>query len=73
MKLLNSVKLAMENRTLRLEKWIIKENIKRTKFQKFLMDKVNEPYEIEKLRTENKNMRVTIKNLRKILKEEKQW
>lgn len=72
MKLLNSVKLAMENRTLRLENESLKKTLKEQSF-KILMDKVNEPYEIEKLRTENKNMRVTIKNLRKILKEERQW
>ena len=71
MKLLNSVKLAMENRTLRLENEALKKTLKEQSF-KTLMSKVNEPFEIERLRTENKNMRLTIKNLRKILKEEKQ-
>lgn len=71
MKLLNSVKLAMENRTLRLENEELKKTLKEQSF-KTLMNKVNEPFEIERLRTENKNMRLTIKNLRKILKEEKQ-
>lgn len=71
MKLLNSVKLAMENRTLRLENEELKKTLKEQSF-KTLMDKVNEPFEIERLRTENKNMRLTIKNLKKILKEEKQ-
>lgn len=71
MKLLNSVKLAMENRTLRLENEALKKTLKEQSF-KTLVGKVNEPFEIERLRTENKNMRLTIKNLRKILKEEKQ-
>lgn len=71
MKLLNSVKLSMENRTLRLENETLKKTLKEQSF-KTLMNKVNEPFEIERLRTENKNMRLTIKNLRKILKEEKQ-
>lgn len=71
MKLLSSVKLAMENRTLRLENESLKKTLKEQSF-KTLMGKVNEPFEIERLRTENKNMRLTIKNLRKILKEEKQ-
>lgn len=61
----------MENRTLRLENEELKKTLKEQSF-KALMDKVNEPFEIERLRTENKNMRLTIKNLRKILKEEKQ-
>ena len=71
MKLISYVKLAMENRTLRLENESLKKMLKDQSF-KSLMDKVNEPFEIERLRTENKNMRITIKNLRKILKEEKQ-
>ena len=61
----------MENRTLRLENESLKKTLKEQSF-KTLMGKVNEPFEIERLRTENKNMRLTIKNLRKILKEEKQ-
>lgn len=70
LKLPKIIDLNIKINLLELENEMLKDTIKDKLFKAF-MDKIQEPYEIERLRKQNKNLRIKNKNLKELLKEEK--
>ena len=67
---LTKLQLIHKLNTLETEKKVLEDIIK-DKLYKTFMDKLQEPQEINRLRKENKNLRVKNKTLKSLLKDEK--
>lgn len=67
---LTKLQLIHKLNTLETEKNVLEDTIKDELYKTF-MDKLQEPQEINRLRKENKNLRVKNKTLKSLLKDEK--
>lgn len=67
---LEKIQLFKRINTLELEKSVLEETIKSELYKTF-MDKLQEPQEINRLRKENKNLRIKNKTLKNLLRGEK--
>ena len=67
---LTKLQLIHKLNTLETEKNVLEDTIK-DKLYKTFMDKLQEPQEINRLKKENKNLRVKNKTLKSLLKDEK--
>lgn len=67
---LEKIQLFKRINNLELEKSVLEETIKSELYKTF-MDKLQEPQEINRLRKENKNLRIKNKTLKNLLRDEK--
>ena len=68
---LNKIKLIRKINSLELKHNTLEETIKNELYKTF-MEKLQEPQEINRLKRENKNLRLKNKTLKSLLREEKQ-